>query len=228
MRLCKTAFSKVKSYKICAVFAYIFFSLSALFISIECRAFDIYFYCRQFSNNNTEYVTGKRFDELVNIAWNLIKFLITGSKSLLVGIFSEKEILHMRDVYNLFLSMYIFQFILAILLVWIFLVQIKTKNFKSFCLRFRNIIFCNYILVIIGGIFYTFFGFTKIFIQFHHLFFSNNLWILDPETDLMIQMLPENFFSTMALEILGLWIILNVIAQIILTFVSHLSYKFEK
>ena len=36
--------------------------------------------------------------------------------------------------------------------------------------------------------------FTSCFTLFHKLFFTNNLWIFDPETDYMIRMLPEGFF----------------------------------
>lgn len=37
--------------------------------------------------------------------------------------------------------------------------------------------------------------FNKAFIAFHHLFFTNDLWLMDPATDLMIRLLPEEFFE---------------------------------
>lgn len=43
--------------------------------------------------------------------------------------------------------------------------------------------------------------FGQYFIKFHELFFSNDLWLLDPETDLMIRMLPEGFFADFAARI---------------------------
>ena len=43
-------------------------------------------------------------------------------------------------------------------------------------------------------------GFSRVFIGFHHLAFSNDLWLLDPATDAMIRMLPEEFFAGMALQ----------------------------
>ena len=36
--------------------------------------------------------------------------------------------------------------------------------------------------------------FNKYFVIFHHIFFNNNLWILDPAEDYMIRMLPEGAF----------------------------------
>ena len=40
--------------------------------------------------------------------------------------------------------------------------------------------------------------FTKYFIMFHHIFFSNDLWILDPSTDMLINIVPEGFFMDTA------------------------------
>ena len=36
--------------------------------------------------------------------------------------------------------------------------------------------------------------FDAAFIRFHLMFFSNDLWLLNPETDVLIQMVPEQFF----------------------------------
>lgn len=43
--------------------------------------------------------------------------------------------------------------------------------------------------------------FNRYFILFHHLFFDNDLWLLDPNTSLMINMLPEVFFYDMVIRI---------------------------
>ena len=38
---------------------------------------------------------------------------------------------------------------------------------------------------------------------FHKLFFDNDLWLLDPEKDMIINILVEPFFADMALKIAG-------------------------
>lgn len=43
--------------------------------------------------------------------------------------------------------------------------------------------------------------FTATFTKFHEIFFNNDLWEFDEATDYMIRMLPEGFFSDMALRI---------------------------
>ena len=37
--------------------------------------------------------------------------------------------------------------------------------------------------------------------MFHHIFFHNDLWILDPATDMLINIVPEGFFSDTVLHI---------------------------
>src|SRR5205814_239283 len=43
--------------------------------------------------------------------------------------------------------------------------------------------------------------FDRLFLTFHFLSFSNNLWILDPARDRLIQLFPEGFFYDSALQI---------------------------
>ena len=40
--------------------------------------------------------------------------------------------------------------------------------------------------------------------NFHKLFFNNDLWLLDYETDLMIRILPEEFFFVLFLNVIVL------------------------
>ena len=44
-------------------------------------------------------------------------------------------------------------------------------------------------------------NFSKYFIVFHHIFFDNDLWILNPATDLLINIVPEPFFMDTAVRI---------------------------
>ncbi len=45
-------------------------------------------------------------------------------------------------------------------------------------------------------------GFDSFFIGFHKLFFDNNLWLLNPQTDLLIALMPTPFFIWYGGEIL--------------------------
>lgn len=44
--------------------------------------------------------------------------------------------------------------------------------------------------------------FSNAFVTFHHIFFDNDLWILDPSVDMLVNIVPEGFFFDTALRIL--------------------------
>jgi len=48
--------------------------------------------------------------------------------------------------------------------------------------------------------------FTHVFTVFHHIFFDNDLWILDPRKDNLINIMQEDVFSDAAMWIAGIWL----------------------
>lgn len=74
--------------------------------------------------------------------------------------------------------------------------------------------------------------FNSVFVQFHHIFFDNDLWIFDPATDYMIRMLPEGLFYDMVMRIGGLFagmLLVLLILSLIPGFVSKKKeWKAEK
>jgi integral membrane protein (TIGR01906 family) len=48
--------------------------------------------------------------------------------------------------------------------------------------------------------------FTQVFTTFHHIFFDNDLWILDPRKDNLINIMQEDVFSDAAMWIAGIWL----------------------
>lgn len=58
------------------------------------------------------------------------------------------------------------------------------------------------LLILVGGL--SLVDFEQLFLQFHFISFSNDLWQLDPATDRLIQMFPEGFFLDATLLIAGL------------------------
>ena len=43
------------------------------------------------------------------------------------------------------------------------------------------------------------FNFDRLFLQFHLLSFSNDLWLLDPSRDYLIMLFPQGFWYDMAI-----------------------------
>lgn len=144
--------------------------------------------------------------------------------------FNEQDRLHMADVRNLFLKGLFFRNIAAALSVFLLLLLVLKKiKLKEVLPRAFGFSFLTIAIIagIIGSLFYS--DFNKYFTIFHKLFFTNNLWIFDYETDYMIRMLPEGFFNDFLGRIGGtflLFLIGSVIIFIILTVIS--GYKFTK
>lgn len=116
--------------------------------------------------------------------------------------FNEREIAHMEDVRGLFLAaMAIRRGCLVIMALLIALLLFRKADFKRIFPKSVLIgtgLFFG-ITAVIAAIIST--DFTKYFILFHHMFFTNDLWILDPATDMLINIVPEGFFSDTVLYI---------------------------
>ena len=174
--------------------------LTTLVVAIESESSNLKFYHDfQVENKITE-VTGKTQDQLDIISKDLANYLFSGQASLLEKHFNDREIKHMVDVYGLFdLASKVMTATLTIGA----LILLASMFFKAFrpLLKLTAIYIIG--LLVLTGLFALLVSsdFNKYFIKFHELFFDNDLWLLDPRTDLMIQMLPENFFSTMAFNI---------------------------
>ncbi len=99
--------------------------------------------------------------------------------------FNQKEKLHLIDVKNLINKTIILFYISLVFLIVLLLINKKELQ-KSF---FYSGIFLILITTIL-----SLFQFSPIFIKFHQIFFNNDLWLLNPETDNLINLFPEQFF----------------------------------
>ena len=74
-------------------------------------------------------------------------------------------------------------------------------------------------------------GFESFFIGFHRLFFRNDLWLLNPQTDLLIALMPTTFFIWYGGELLKRLLpvaALGVVTVLAAIFLSRLSQKESK
>ena len=201
--------------KILAIMLIISISLSCLLIAVELNAFNLSLYSKSFEKHNTNIITGKEFGQLEDIAKDLTLYLDgKASNEILEPNFNSKEILHMEDVKELFSSgklLRTISVVLAIALGYYFYSK-KEKRYAKF--TFIGL-FINWIILILLGLM-IYFNFNKYFTIFHHIFFTNDLWLLNPKTDLLIQMLPEDFFMNMAIRIVVFFLSFLAIIQAIL------------
>lgn len=205
----------------------IFIALSAILFLITMSINIItkdkeYYYVYSQENNITEY-TGLNADKVEEMYSNLIDYIYKGDESLINKDFNEREVSHMVDVHKLYnLNMIVTYITSGILIASIIYLVIAYKNNISLYrdLKFIRNAFLIILLaiIILTGIISL--DFDSAFIKFHELFFNNNLWLLDPRTDVMIRMLPQDFFMNMAIRIgkalLAHLVVLFVILAIII------------
>ena len=153
-------------------------------------------------------IAGQQIRDYFNNDEDKIKISISVHGSMVSNLFNEKEILHMYDVKQLVKMVYSVQLYAAISIIIACLLlfvdssrkwkQTMPRYFmKGGWLTFSVVLFVALLAVV---------GFDRLFLYFHLVSFSNDLWILDPRHDYLIAMFPQGFFfdSTVAIAILTL------------------------
>jgi integral membrane protein (TIGR01906 family) len=165
---------------------------------------DIHFYEKEYAKYNVLddvkmemkdvlYVTREMMDYLIDKRDDLVVNTIVDGKER--EFFNDREKIHMNDVKNLFLAGLMVRRVAFIITAVCLLLLIYLKADLKRILP-RAFLLAVAVIGIMAGAaaFYISQNFSEVFIQFHLLFFNNDYWILDPTTDLMINILPENFF----------------------------------
>ncbi len=195
-------------------------SLIALVMAIEENTYNLEYYMESFEENGVYHVTGKTEEELQVVSKDIITYLKGSQDDALDRHFNEREIHHMEDVLGLYELARVIKLVSALLALGIIFLFLS-KEKAGFMGKWMVLgIFANHILLILLGIFIVT-DFTKYFTIFHEIFFDNDLWILNPNTDLLIQMLPEPFFINIAVKIGLSFIKYLALAQLI----GYIFYK---
>lgn len=193
----------------------IFLPLYIFFKGVEFNAFNKNFYLNSYEKNQVEHITGMELDELEMITDNIFSYLKDNSQEeALNPYFNSKEIKHMEDVKTLFKWGFKIKNISLILsligIVGLFILDEGDRIAKG--IFYGNFIWWTIILILFLLITMDF---NKYFTYFHTIFFDNDLWLLDPNEDLLIQMLPEEFFIDIFNRILLFFISTLAIIQLI-------------
>ena len=67
--------------------------------------------------------------------------------------------------------------------------------------------------------------FTQVFTVFHHIFFDNDLWILYPDKDQLINIMQEDVFADAAMWIAGIWLAAAMVFAAISAYVIRKNSK---
>lgn len=118
-------------------------------------------------------------------------------------IFNQREVAHLRDVKGLIQSVYI-----AALLSAAYLAATVAVGFLWYGRPFWHMLArlamwgggLTLVLVLSVGVF-ALVGFDSLFLKFHQLSFSNDLWQLNPNTDYLLIMFPQGFWLDATLRL---------------------------
>ncbi|WP_053956554.1 TIGR01906 family membrane protein [Inediibacterium massiliense] len=207
----------------------VFVPVVILLCSLKEYALNENFYMNEFKKYHIGQNTNIDDESLHEIAKGIVDYLKDDQKDLIIFVekngkrieaFNHKEKLHMKDVKVLFQRGYFLKNLGFCFIGFAFFVMIGCSGIwkkvlgkslmKSSVLSFV-FVFCLYVLMKIN--------FYRYFTYFHKIFFNNDLWLLNPKTDLLIQILPLEFFIDIAqrtlILFLGIMFLVGIIGFVV-------------
>ena len=168
---------------------------------------------KEYTKYNVAAAVDMEMDDLLDVTDEMMAYLKGKREDLhvptIVGgeereFFNEREIAHMEDVQGLFLgAIFLRRLCLGIIAASIILLILAKSDIKHLLPKMICIGTGLFFFLIAALSLIISTDFTKYFIIFHKIFFDNDLWILDPSTDLLINIVPEPFFMDTAFRIAG-------------------------
>lgn len=195
--------------------------ISSILAVIFYVCFDINFYKEFYQKENITNYIDTSSDNLINNTQNLLNYL-NKKEQLNTDWFSEKDILHMVDVQNLYTfshSIMIYCFITFILSTIIIILILRGKSLLYITKIFNKVLLL--FIVLVGGLSAVIaYNFNSFWIKFHTTLFSNDLWLLSPNESNLIKMVPEEFFISLITKI-----IIYILILFILLFTSNIVIR---
>ncbi len=194
----------------------ILLSIVLLLTATEWVSFNVDHYLTQFERYDVPEVTGMDMENLEYTVRDMHRYLRGDDRHRLETeayfkeerrpVYGEREILHMIDVRDLFVggrNLRNFGAAAFLLLMAVMVYQDSRwrKNLWNllFYTMLGNILFFGLLALLM------YVDFNRYFVIFHLIFFDNDLWLLNPQTDTLIQMLPQPFFYNTAYKITGIY-----------------------
>ncbi len=192
------------------------------------------FYNKEYAELNTASYLGMSHNDLMKSTGTLLDYIKGDRADMVVNatindvsreVFNEQEKAHMVDVAALFGGWNTYKTICLIVCPLIFTVAIFTvreNRLRFFARRYVEGAAIFFVILIAAGI-WALVDFISLWTNFHLLFFHNDLWMLDPNTSVMINMFPEKFFNDMVIRI-----ILITAAVILIPLAASIVYLVKK
>ncbi|MBQ0065255.1 MAG: TIGR01906 family membrane protein [Firmicutes bacterium] len=139
--------------------------------------------------------------------------------------FNKRETDHMVDVKALYQNALKTGYTSAIgmVILLVFFIWKEKKKWLAYLTRGFLIAMAAFVTFIAFIGIWCMYDFTAFWNWFHTIFFTNDLWLLDPRTDFMINMLPEIIFSQLVQAI-----VFRVLLLLVPVSLFSLYYRFKK
>ena len=177
---------------------------------LQIYTFNKGFYLREFEKHHVPSVTKIQIEDLSKITEKIITYLQDKDDHLNIQVpiggkvqevFGEREKQHMVDVKVLFQRGYQIRNIGLFIVIAAFLIKVRHSKREAYrSLILSSMLSLSFVLLLFILIQIDF---NKYFTHFHEIFFNNDLWLLNPETDVLIQMLPLEFFTNISVAVVG-------------------------
>ena len=214
---------------LCTALGSLLLIVGLLIASVEMFAVNPAFFRSEYSKLDTAQSIGISEEGLTEVTQKLLAYTTGADDNLdiqaeikgeMQEVFGEREKDHMVDVKLLYLgarNVRTITLVAAVVLIAAAFLIGRRETLKTLCKSFLRV--SAGFLIFVGAIaIYAALDFTSFWTNFHHVFFTNDLWILDPRTDVLIQMVPEQFFSDLVARIIirfvSIFITLNAAAMV--------------
>ena len=156
---------------------------------------------------------GRQIREYFNNKEEFLNVTVNRFGTPVINLYNSREILHMKDVKFLVKGTYRLQE-LSGLIIALFTIYGLVTDKRSFFSRVG--VYClsagliTLAVVSLAGII-SLVGFEQAFIVFHKISFTNDLWQLNPHTDMLLIMFPQGFFFDTTMLIAALTVVESII-----------------
>ena len=215
----------------------------ALILILLVTAFDVACYAdygffeKEYEKYGVLHDLSMEMDDVMDVTEHMMDYLRGREESMQIrtrvdgreqDFFNEQDLFHMAEVKDLFLGMFRIRtgaaVVLAVSLAVLFAAKAGGRTMFR-CFQWSLLFF--FALIAVLGLAIAL-NFSRAFVLFHHLFFDNDMWLFDPATDLMINMLPEGLFMDFAIRILGFFSLFLLLSEGAFFLVRRLCAKKHK
>ena len=191
---------------------------------------DIRLYEYGFNKYEVSAATGLDNEELLSVADQMVTYFNSDEESLDIDLFNQRELTHLKDVKGLIQLAYRLQLAsLAYIVVYI-VINFVLRRGAFWRGLARRLIWgsgATIALLAVLGV-WAVIGFDSLFLLFHLVSFSNELWQLSPGDNLLL-LFPQGFFNDAALFVaaaaIGEAIIIGGVAWGVLALRRRADYK---